>query len=384
MVTFCEFMRQAAGSDREGYYTRHAGIGHEGGDFYTAPETSPAFATLLALQIGEIDRALGSPDPFYLIEAGPGNGTLMDDLLSIFRKADPAFYARVSPILFELPGVLEKRQRERLSRWDLPHPPRWIAPPNPSNNNLTKTEALPLPGSGVVLGNEFLDALPVHRLRVNRGGWEECYVVKGDSGDLSYVWGELSDPALQVALSEGFGSDLSRREGQETEICLEIPRVLGFLDGFLERGFMLWIDYGDIGEELRSERRREGTLLAYKNHKVSGELLESPGKTDLTAFVDFSRVAGTLSTLGYRLEGYTDQMSWLMGLGFEEWVSANADRLSPEDLKNAGILLHPLRMGRLFKVLLMSRGLQERLSFSGFRFGGLRLPVGEDLPSGEC
>jgi SAM-dependent MidA family methyltransferase len=369
-------MRQAAGSPRDGYYTRHAGIGHEGGDFYTAPETSPAFASLLALQIGEIDRALGSPDPFYLIEAGPGNGTLMEDLLSIFRKADPAFYARTLPLLVELPGVLEKRQRERLSCFDLPHPPRWIALPNISDASLSEKGALPPPSSGVVLGNEFLDALPVHRLRVKNKRWEECYVEKNDSGGLSFVWGEISDPALHAILAEGFGSDLSRREGQETEICLEIPTVLGFLDGLLERGFMLWVDYGDIAEELRSERRREGTLLAYRNHTVSGELLDSPGKTDLTAFVDFSRVAGTLKSLGYRLEGYTDQMSWLMGLGFEDWVEANGDRLSPEALMNAGILLHPLKMGRLFKVLLMSRGILERPSFSGFRFGGLRPPVG--------
>ncbi len=376
MITFCEFMRQAAAGPDGGYYTRHAGIGREGGDFLTAPETSPAFATLLALQIGELDRALGSPDPFYLIEAGPGNGTLMSDLLTIFRRADPAFFERVSPILCELPGVLEARQRERLREFELRHPPRWIA--LPENLACTSGEApsgWPGPGPGLVMGNEFLDALPVHRLRVKGGRWEECYVRGGVAGVWEEVWGDLSDGELSSILLEGFGSDLSRREGQEAEVCQDLPRVLSLLDRCLSAGFMLWVDYGDIGSEIRSERRRGGTLRAYRGHQVSDRLTESPGHTDLTAFVDFSQVARALAGRGYRLEGYTDQMSWLMGLGFEEWIQVNADRLSDAAIQEAATLVHPLRMGRIFKVLLMSKGMAPMAPLGGFRFGGLRSPL---------
>lgn len=376
MITFCEFMRQAASGPDEGYYTRHAGIGREGGDFLTSPETSPAFATLLALQIGELDRLLGSPDPFYLIEAGPGNGTLMGDLLTIFRKADPAFYSRVAPILCELPGVLEARQRERLREFDLVHPPRWIALPGKTGeSSRALPQGWPPPGQGLVMGNEFLDALPVHRVRVAGGRWKECYVRSGPEGEIEEIWGEISEPSLSDLLRESFGQDLSRREGQETEICQDIPRVLSMLDQCLSSGFMLWIDYGDIGSELRSERRRGGTLQAYRSHRVSDRLLESPGQVDLTAFVDFSRVAKDLAGRGYRLDGYTDQMSWLMGLGFEDWVAANADRLSEEAILEAGTLIHPLRMGRVFKVLLMSKKVKAGETFEGFRFGGLRPPL---------
>lgn len=376
MITFCEFMRQAAAGPDGGYYTRHAGIGREGGDFLTSPETSPAFATLLALQIGEIDRALGSPDPFYLIEAGPGNGTLMSDLLTIFQRADPDFFERVSPILCELPGILEARQRERLREFELRHPPRWIAPPDHSEPASGDAPAdWPVPGQGLVMGNEFLDALPVHRLRVKGGRWEECYVRAGSKGEWEEIWGDLSDGELSKVLLEGFGSDLSRREGQETEVCQDLPRVLSRLDQCLSSGFMLWIDYGDIGSEIRSERRRGGTLRAYRGHQVSDRLIEAPGHTDLTAFVDFSQVARDLAGRGYRLEGYTDQMSWLMGLGFEEWIQANAERLSDAAIQEAATLVHPLRMGRIFKVLLMSKAVAPMAPLDGFRFGGLRSPL---------
>ncbi|MGC8529156.1 MAG: class I SAM-dependent methyltransferase [Leptospirillia bacterium] len=376
MMTFCEFMRQATSGPDGGYYTRHAGIGREGADFLTSPETSPAFATLLSLQIGELDRALGSPDPFYLIEAGPGNGTLMSDLLTIFRKADPTFFERVSPILCELPGVLEASQRERLRKFDLRHPPRWIAfPENSDPGPGINASGWPAPGQGLVMGNEFLDALPVHRLRVHGGQWEECYVQGSFEGGWEELWGDLSDGTLSKILLEGFGADLSGWEGQETEICQDLPRVLSRLDQCLSSGFMLWIDYGDIGSEIRSKRRRGGTLRAYRGHQVSDRLIESPGHTDLTAFVDFSRVARDLAGRGYRLEGYTDQMSWLIGLGFEEWIQANADRLSDAAIQEAATLVHPLRMGRVFKVLLMSKGVEPPGSLAGFRFGGLRSPL---------
>ena len=68
-------------------------------------------------------------------------------------------------------------------------------------------------------------------------------------------------------------------------------------------------------------------------------------------------------------------MSWLMGLGFEDWVAANADRLSEEAILEAGTLIHPLRMGRVFKVLLMSKKVKAGETFEGFRFGGLRPPL---------
>ena len=330
----------------------------------------PGFAaSLLALQIMGLDRALGSPDPFYMIEAGPGNGTLAFSLLTIFRAADPGLFDRLSPLFYEIPGILRERQEKRISTFSLRHPPRWI---NPVGMEGDVDEQI-APGEGVVFGNEFMDALPVHRIRGGVSGWEECYVDM-TGREFREVWGPLSSEELVLEVRENLGENSADRLGHEFEICLALPEVLGHLDRFLARGFMLWIDYGDIAEELYSERRKKGTLLAYRNHRVSENLLgDLQGESDLTAFVDFSRVFRSLSRLGYRLEGYTDQMSWLMGLGFPEWLEANADRLTPEETVQAGILLHPLKMGRIFKVLLMGKGVGSP-ELSGFRFGGLRPP----------
>ena len=370
MITFCEYMKQSLGGKDGGYYTSRGRIGFEGGDFFTAPETSSAFASLLALQIMEADRALGYPDPFYMIEAGPGNGTLAVALLTVFKSAAPDLYNRIAPFFYELPGVLQERQKERLASFNMRYPPRWILPTVLKGEDADDVQ----PESGIIFGNEFLDALPVHRVRGGIGGWEECYV--NQSGDRPEpVWGPLSSEKVEREVREVFGPNDAEMQGQEVELCLMLQDVLARLDRFLKRGFMLWIDYGDIRDELYSGRRKSGTLLSYKNHKVTDNLLEgTPGESDLTAFVDFTRVARSLSALDYSLEGYTDQMSWLMGLGFPEWIEANANRLSPEEIIQSGILVHPLKMGRIFKVLLMKKG-TESCDRTGFRFGGLRPPL---------
>ncbi len=370
MITFCEYMKQSLGGSRGGYYTSRGRIGFEGGDFFTAPETSSAFASLLALQILETDQALDFPDPFYMIEAGPGNGTLASGLLTIFRTAAPDLYKRIAPVLYELPGVLLERQRQELSNFNLRYAPRWIFPVGSQGSELDEI----VPGAGIVFGNEFLDALPVHRIRRGEAGWEECYV--DQSGERPReVWGSLSSEEVDREVRETLGPDFATRRGQEVELCLVLPEVLSRLDRLLSRGFMLWIDYGDIREELHSERRKSGTLLSYRNHRATEDLFEGfPGGSDLTAHVDFTRVAHTLTNLGYSLEGYTDQMSWLMGLGFPDWLEANSERLTPEETMQSAILVHPLKMGRIFKALLMKKG-TESCERSGFRFGGLRPPL---------
>ena len=224
MITFYEYMKQALGNSGSGYYTSRARIGLEGADFFTAPERSPAFASLLALQIMELDEAMGFPDPFYLIEAGPGNGTLALSLLTIFQAANPGLYERLVPIFYELPGILSERQKERLSGVRLTHPPTWIGPES--------TSPSPNPGEGLVFGNEFLDALPVHRLRLGQNGWEECYIDRSENG-LEETWGPLSTEALGRELEALSGTGLVI--GQEMEICLELPVVLGSLDRLLSR-----------------------------------------------------------------------------------------------------------------------------------------------------
>jgi SAM-dependent MidA family methyltransferase len=72
-ITFAEFMELAL-YGRGGYYERHP-VGPYG-DFVTSPHVHAVFAELLARGIIELREAIDHPNPFVVIEAGAGDGTL--------------------------------------------------------------------------------------------------------------------------------------------------------------------------------------------------------------------------------------------------------------------------------------------------------------------
>ena len=358
-MTFRDFMSRSLSDPLHGYYTRNARIGFDGGDFYTAPELSPAFALLLAQQIMELDEALNHPHEFYLMEAGPGNGTLMRDILVSVRMLSPALFSRIRPLLFEMSPRLREEQLKKLSGIQGVSP-EWVG-----GGDLDRDSAHPF--AGVILGNEFLDAMPVHRLRKTREGVCEIYVEK-DGNQFREVEGTLSDSSL----IEGIHRPPEELPvGFEWEVEREMCEMVSRFDRILERGFMLWIDYGDSLFERFSPRRSRGTLLGYRSHEVVEDVLDCvPGSIDLTVHVDFPLLARHLSSIGYKVEGFTDQMHFLTNLGMESLLQEQ-DGLSEEEKLRMMTLIHPLRMGEAFKVMLLSKGEVGPVSWRGFRGTGL-------------
>jgi NADH dehydrogenase [ubiquinone] 1 alpha subcomplex assembly factor 7 len=138
----------------EGYYARGGGLGR---DFVTAPETSQVFGELVGLWALHEWRAMGSPAQVHLVELGPGRGLMMADMLRVARSA-AEYQAAVRPILVEASPALRQMQAERLRL----HHPQFIA----------ALDDLPA-GPCIIVGNEFLDCLPI-RQYVREGAlwWE--------------------------------------------------------------------------------------------------------------------------------------------------------------------------------------------------------------------
>ncbi len=364
-MTFRDYMKWSLADPGRGYYTRSARIGFEGSDFYTAPELSPAFSLLLSRQMVELDAALNHPSPFYLIEAGPGNGTLMAHLLASLRMTAPDLFNRAHPILYEISPVLRERQRERLSRIAGIRP-EWI---DPSDPDWVRRD----PIRGVIFGNEFIDALPAHRLKKIDGEILEIYVVPREGGAFDEVTGPLSDSGLAEGI---FSPPSDLPDGFEWEVSPDMCDVLDRLDSILDPGFMLWVDYGHTHREKFSPRKAAGTVMGYRSHRAVDDVLSRPpGTIDLTVHVDFTLLYRHLSKRGYTLEGFTDQTSYLTGLGIESLCSPE-EGLSEEERSSIATLIHPLRMGRIFKAMLLSKGDVGHPSWAGFRSG--TLPVGPD------
>ena len=138
--------------------------------------------------------------------------------------------------------------------------------------------------AGCIFSNELLDALPVHRVVVESGALREIYV-GFEGGQFIEVLSEPSMPALERYFQE---QGITLEEGQQAEVCFEACDWIESAGRALERGFVLTIDYGHEARALYDEHHNRGTLLAYRDHAVTENLLDAPGEQDLTAHVNFT------------------------------------------------------------------------------------------------
>lgn len=185
-ITVAEYMKLCVGNSTTGYYSKQRGdIFGERGDFITSPEFTQMIGELLAVwSVHEVFK-MGHRGPWQLIELGPGNGTLMSDILGIlsrFRLMDG-----LSVHLLETSDRLMKKQTELLC--DIKNPQDYPVPEEltavckqvlPSKYGPTihwYDDLLQIPQQfSVTVAHEFFDALPVHKFRKTKFGWREIYV----------------------------------------------------------------------------------------------------------------------------------------------------------------------------------------------------------------
>jgi SAM-dependent MidA family methyltransferase len=342
-ISFARYMELALYAPGLGYYSAGAKKLGRAGDFVTAPEISPLYGQTLARQVTQIMQA-GLDE---ILEVGAGSGALAATLLEELERsgAVPRNY-----LILELSADLRERSRDTLAA-RVPHLLERVAWLN----------RLPPAFSGVVLGNEVLDAMPAHVVRV-QGGNVEQGGVGVRSGRLGWSWrlasGELLDAARALKLPEGF----------RTEIHLVARGFLRSLAGMLEKGVALFVDYGFPQKEYYHPQRREGTLMCHYRQHAHSDPFFLPGLQDITSHVDFTAVAAAAREGGLELAGYTSQAQFLVNCGITEVMS----RTPAEDgarflplANQANRLMSPAEMGELFKVIALGRGFAAPLL--GFR-----------------
>ena len=347
-ISFARYMQLALYAPGLGYYSAGARKLGKAGDFVTAPEISPLFGQTLARQVQEILRS-GFDE---VLEVGAGSGALAATLL---EELDSNEAAPRSYLILELSADLRERSRDTLAA-RVPHLLERVAWLN----------RLPPAFSGVVLGNEVLDAMPVHVVRVNGGRIEEGGVgVRGERLDWSWrvASGELLEAARELELPEGF----------RTEIGLASRGFMRSLAAVLENGVALFIDYGFPRGEYYHPQRREGTLMCHYRHHAHADPFFLPGLQDITSHVDFSAAAAAAREAGLAIAGYTSQAQFLVNCGITELMQRTPaeDQARFLPLANqANRLMSPAEMGELFKAIAFERGRAAPLL--GFREGDRR------------
>ncbi len=328
-----------------GYYSGGLRKFGESGDFVTAPEVSPVFARCLSRQCGQVFGELGGGD---LLEFGAGSGRLAVDIL---RELDRLGQLPERYYILEVSAELRDRQNRTLQA-ELPQ----LA------DRVIWLDRMPDAGfCGVVIANELLDAMPVNRFRIEGDMILEQYVHLGEGQGIVSSWGpcsELLESSVQ-GLLEGDGGGL---DDYESEINLRAAPWVRALAQRLQAGLILLIDYGYSRDEYYHPRRSRGTLMCHYRHRAHPDPMLMPGLQDITAHVDFTRVAGAALNSGLNVCGYTSQAFFLMGCGLDGLISES----NPEDVRSHMELVQgvkrltlPTEMGERFKVLGLSRGLNE-------------------------
>ena len=336
----------------QGYYPTRDPLGIDG-DFITAPEISQMFGEVLGLWLLHAWRGMGSPKTVQLVEFGPGRGVMMSDILRAARL-DKDFLASLNVSLIETSAALEAKQGETLAACGVPV--NWVS-------KLTDVPA----GPALVIGNEYLDCLPVRQFIMkdrfkSAGGLHERFVdIDPDKpDDLIFCTHSTGISEIdQTALPADFPD---MKDGDLLEVNMGLAQIVDELEARFaaHAGAALFIDYGPAETEIGD------TFQALQKHQKAYPL-DEPGAADLTARVDFAHLKQLGEAANLSVYGPTAQGTFLSRLGVEVRAVALSKSVPGQKAKIARQLRRltdDAEMGTLFKAIsLQSEGLAPPLGF---------------------
>ena len=347
-ISFARFMEMALYQPGLGYYS--AGLKKFGkeGDFITSPELGALFAQCHARLFQPV---LASFDDAVVLELGAGMGSFCHDVLLALDDINqlPKAYW-----ILEISADLKQQQQQKIAQ----------LPPHLSEKVIW-LDALPVQKfNGVIFGNEVLDALPVE-VFCQQGQSKQRLMINDNAGQLTEQWAKFpSDLAQQLA-----GKNLELEAGYRSEFIPHLTEWLSGVTAQLQSGMVWWVDYGYGAPAFYHPQRSSGTLVCHQRHEANFNPYQSVGLQDITAFVDFTHVAESLSSLGFDITGFTTQADILMAAGIDSLLQPEGEfvdyfKLATE-MKQ---LMLPDEMGEKFKVLAATKNYAgELLGFDNNR-----------------
>jgi len=339
-ISFARYMELALYAPGLGYYSGGAAKFGAAGDFVTAPEISPLFGRSLARQVAQVLQTCGGD----VLEAGAGSGRLACDLLNelaLLNCLPQRYY------ILEVSADLRERQRAAIQQ----QAPQMLA-------RVRWLDTLPASFTGCVVGNEVLDAMPVHLLRWAQDAVFERGVAWADD---TFIW---RDQPITAGRLYHAARAMDVPAGYLSEINLAASAFINSLAQCLQRGALVLIDYGFGEREYYHPQRNQGTLMCHYRHHAHADPFHFPGLQDITAHVDFTAIAVAGIEAGMRLAGYTSQAQFLINCGITDLLALTPASDAAAYLPQASALqklMSPAEMGELFKVIALCKGLDMTL-----------------------
>jgi SAM-dependent MidA family methyltransferase len=370
-LSFERFMELALYAPGLGYYSAGSVKIGVGGDFVTAPEVSDLFNRCVARQCAEILTTTGGE----ILELGAGTGRMAATVLTALAAQGvlPERYA-----ILEVSADLAARQRAHLAQL-----------PPPLRERVVWLERLPgSPLRGVMLANEVADALPCRRFTWRDGAVRELGVALDETTasaggatagapeacgeEISFREQSSAADAVLARACEGLLASLEGElpQGYASEVCLRVEPWIASLSECLGRGVLLLCDYGLPRRHYYHRERASGTLRCHFKQRAHADPYINVGVQDITAWVDFTRIAEAALAANLTVSGFATQAAFLLASGLEGFVAeadgAQRARLAGE----ARRLVMPEEMGEAFKFMALTRGYDAPLS--GFTLQDLR------------
>jgi len=307
-IPFRRFMEVALYHPEHGYYRRGRDPFGKAGDYYTAEQVQPVFGTLIASCLRSLRSEMGNPPDFAVVELGAGRGEMAEFLSEFAYRA------------VEIGGAMPDRI------------------------------------CGVVFANEFFDALPVHVV-VKRGGEFREMRIGFENGRFHWVEGGPAAEKIRLYLERYAAPS---HEGALLEVNLDALAWVEEISERLERGYVFVIDYGYTAAEI--VRFPAGTLMSYRRHLASGDVLADPGDRDITAHVCFTALQEHASIHNLRTVRFESLARALLRAGEPDQFAAALAGVSDMEILKRRLQLKSLLfgMGETFRTLLARKRVQSK------------------------
>ena len=345
-ISFSDYMEIVLYNNAFGYYTNSKKIFGPKGDFVTAPISSSLFGEAISNEF--INLSEDNPN-LSILELGGGDGSLALSIISRLKKLDilPKQY-----IILEISEYLITIQKQKIKNQlpDLYDIFEWT-------NVLDKQKL-----NGLIIANEFFDALPTERFRIKNKKIDSLYIGY-ENNKLCYFWKSCNNSFYRELDIAKNNHEKLEYENYISELNLNYNKWISLLEGLLTSGVIFIIDYGYHSSEYFLKDRCDGTLVCMHNHTPNFNPLINIGRQDISTFVNFTHISNIAKSLNLLVDGYISQSSFLINLGilniFEEKKYSEEQKII--ELNRLKNLLLPNTMGEIFKVLVLKKNLDNQL-----------------------
>jgi len=277
--------------EKNSYYKINNPIG-KNHDFITAPEISQMFGEIIGLYI--IDYWIKKiKSHFNLIELGPGNGTLLKDIIRV-SKINPNFLNYSNITLIDKNYNLIKIQKEALNSLKI-NKIKWA-------KEFSLSSTLP----SIIYSNEFFDCFSIRQF-YKKKHWLEKYVSYHSSENrFSFIDKKIINIKLLKKLEkfERNGvAEISKERGEVfNKLCKHISN---------NKGIIITIDYG------YDKSLNNFSLQSIFKHKKT-HLFDNIGKQDITSLVNFDELKGIAKLNNLKIDIYCSQKDFLISNGIND------------------------------------------------------------------